>query len=81
MLLPLGDSHEGSEPGWVAGGRHRLFVRNEWFVCFGYTDALAGGELLVTETTPPGLGARFELRLPMAEPAPAPFLAYAASRR
>jgi signal transduction histidine kinase len=39
------------------------------------------GELLVTETTPPGLRARFQLRLPLAEPAPAPFLAYAASRR
>ena len=24
-------------------GRHRLFVINECFVCFGYTDALAGG--------------------------------------
>ncbi len=75
------DSQEGSEVGRAVEGRHRLFVKNEWFVCFGYTDALAGGELLVTETTPPGLGARFELRLPLAEPAPAPFLAYAASRR
>jgi hypothetical protein len=40
-----------------------------------------GGELLVTDTTPPGLGARFELRLPLAGPSPAPVLAYAASRR
>jgi signal transduction histidine kinase len=40
-----------------------------------------GGELLVTDTTPPGLGARFELRLPLAEPSPAPVLAYAASSR
>ena len=45
------------------------------------------GELLLAlagpaaATTPPGLGARFELRLPLAERAPAPFLAYAASRR
>jgi signal transduction histidine kinase len=40
-----------------------------------------GGELLVTDTTPPGLGARFELRLPLAERSPAHFLAYAASSR
>jgi signal transduction histidine kinase len=40
-----------------------------------------GGELLVTDTTPPGLGARFELRLPLAERSPAQFLAYAASSR
>ena len=40
-----------------------------------------GGELLATDTSPPGLGARFELRLPLAEPTQAPSLAYAASRR
>ena len=40
-----------------------------------------GGELLVTDTTPPGLGARFELRLPLAERSPTPVLAHAASRR
>jgi signal transduction histidine kinase len=40
-----------------------------------------GGELLVTDTTPPGLGARFELRLPLAEQSPTPVLAHAASRR
>jgi hypothetical protein len=40
-----------------------------------------GGELLVTDATPPGPGARFELRLPLAGPSPARFLAYAASSR
>jgi signal transduction histidine kinase len=39
-----------------------------------------GGELLATDTTPPGLGGRFELRLPLAEHN-SPILAYAASRR
>ena len=33
----------GTEPGWAIGGRHRLFVRNRWFVSFGYTVGLAGG--------------------------------------
>jgi hypothetical protein len=40
-----------------------------------------GGELLVADTTPPGRGARFELRLPLAERSPAGVLAYAASSR
>jgi signal transduction histidine kinase len=39
-----------------------------------------GGELLATDTAPPGLGGRFELRLPLAEHN-SPVLAYAASRR
>jgi two-component system, OmpR family, sensor kinase len=40
-----------------------------------------GGELLLAETTPPGQGARFELRLPLADRSPSAVLAYAASRR
>jgi signal transduction histidine kinase len=40
-----------------------------------------GGELLVGEPTRPGAGARFELRLPLADPASEDVLAYAASTR
>ena len=41
-----------------------------------------GGELLAADPTPPGQGARFELRLPLAgAPRQPPLLAYAASRR
>jgi signal transduction histidine kinase len=41
-----------------------------------------GGELVLADPLPPGQGARFELRLPLAEPhRPPPVLAYAASRR
>jgi signal transduction histidine kinase len=39
-----------------------------------------GGDLLITEPTPPGQGARFELRLPLADRS-RPILAYAASSR
>ena len=41
-----------------------------------------GGELVLADPVPPGRGARFELRLPLAEPSRPPVaLAYAASRR
>jgi signal transduction histidine kinase len=40
-----------------------------------------GGELAVADPTLPGQGARFELRIPLAVPAPTGLLAYAASRR
>jgi signal transduction histidine kinase len=40
-----------------------------------------GGELVLADPVPPDQGARFELRLPLAEPARPPVLAYAASRR
>jgi signal transduction histidine kinase len=41
-----------------------------------------GGELVLAEPVPPGRGARFELRLPLAGPSrPPAALAYAASRR
>jgi signal transduction histidine kinase len=40
-----------------------------------------GGELLVGEPTRPGAGARFELRLPLADPTSEDVLAYAASTR
>jgi signal transduction histidine kinase len=40
-----------------------------------------GGELRCTDPDPPGQGARFELRLPLAEAEHPEFLAYAASRR
>jgi two-component system, OmpR family, sensor kinase len=40
-----------------------------------------GGELVVTEPAPPGRGARFELRLPLAERAQPRRVAYAASTR
>jgi signal transduction histidine kinase len=40
-----------------------------------------GGELLCTDPAPPGQGARFALRLPLAEPEHPENLAYAASRR
>jgi hypothetical protein len=43
--------------------------------------ATQGGELLLTDPPPPGQGARFELRLPLAELDQPQFLAYAASRR
>jgi signal transduction histidine kinase len=40
-----------------------------------------GGELVATDPAPAGRGARFELRLPLAEPARPRHLAYAASTR
>jgi signal transduction histidine kinase len=40
-----------------------------------------GGELLLADATPPGQGARFELRLPLADRTSPPDLAYTASRR
>jgi signal transduction histidine kinase len=40
-----------------------------------------GGELVLADPVPPGRGARFELRHPLAEPLKPAVLAYAASRR
>jgi hypothetical protein len=70
-----------------------LFVKNRRFVHFGYTSdrwarggarqlaQAQGGELLVGEPARAGAGARFELRLPLADPAAEDVLAYAASTR
>ncbi|HJU02247.1 MAG TPA: ATP-binding protein, partial [Actinomycetes bacterium] len=88
---------EDTGPGVAPGDRERIFerftqldsgaTRRAGGVGLGLYIArrLAhdqGGELLVTDPTPPGHGARFELRLPLTDrPAREPLLANAAVSR
>jgi signal transduction histidine kinase len=87
---------EDAGPGIPAGERERIFdrftqldqgaTRRAGGVGLGLYIArqlatAQGGELLVTDPAPPGRGARFELRLPLAEQARPRRVAYAASTR